>query len=354
MTPIYKKIADELRTKIESGVYRPGDTLPGIQELRGQYGVSHITVLKAFRILREAQLVDGGHGKSYAVSSGGKIQRQPVCGRFGLFLRTPRRIDDSDNFFNSVSIGAEMEAGNRQIDLLLPASMQLISCSEATPSAIEKIHQSMIASAQLVDGFLADERIPDSVLLEIKERTGKPVVVIGRTAASPLSFVTSDYASGMRTILQMADRMNYEKFVYCGVTGVTVGETDEILRNEFRKAHPDSPVIPDCNIISQEELVEKLKRLCSGRTLIVCFDDNEALTVSDGLSGRFPNTGIASCETLPIGRNRSEIITGVGSDPYMIGSRAVETLTVLAYGNNPRSVLSVLCPQTFQPGTTMK
>jgi DNA-binding GntR family transcriptional regulator len=47
----YRQIAAILRGRIESGEYAPGQRLPGIHDLMGEYGVAHLTANKALRVL---------------------------------------------------------------------------------------------------------------------------------------------------------------------------------------------------------------------------------------------------------------------------------------------------------------
>ena len=54
---LYQKIIDELRAEIESGALKTGDRIPTVNELRGRYEVSHITVLRAYRELQDAGFI---------------------------------------------------------------------------------------------------------------------------------------------------------------------------------------------------------------------------------------------------------------------------------------------------------
>src|SRR5579872_6100582 len=49
--PLYRRISDELRAKIESGEYRPGDRLPSELELARAHNVSRITSRQALDLL---------------------------------------------------------------------------------------------------------------------------------------------------------------------------------------------------------------------------------------------------------------------------------------------------------------
>lgn len=59
----YRRIAAELRGKIERGELRPGELLPSEAALTSQYGVSRWTARQALIELQGAGLVEAVHGK---------------------------------------------------------------------------------------------------------------------------------------------------------------------------------------------------------------------------------------------------------------------------------------------------
>lgn len=62
--PIYMQIANDLRQKIQQGVYQAGDKLPSQKQLGIQFGVNRHTVRQAFDLLKDEGLlrVDRGLG----------------------------------------------------------------------------------------------------------------------------------------------------------------------------------------------------------------------------------------------------------------------------------------------------
>ncbi|MGC4856016.1 winged helix-turn-helix domain-containing protein [Micromonospora sp. DT4] len=54
----YQALADELRTKIETGAWPPGTKLPSRSQLCKEYGVSDTVVGKAMMILRATGLTE--------------------------------------------------------------------------------------------------------------------------------------------------------------------------------------------------------------------------------------------------------------------------------------------------------
>ena len=66
-TPDFKRIADEIRTKIASGELKPGDKLPSISQLTKQYGVSAQPVKSALLVLQTEGIVEGHQGRGVFV-----------------------------------------------------------------------------------------------------------------------------------------------------------------------------------------------------------------------------------------------------------------------------------------------
>ncbi|MFI8513948.1 GntR family transcriptional regulator [Streptomyces sp. NPDC085460] len=71
--PASRRIAEDLRTAIESGQLAPGDKLPSERTLAEQYGAARNTAREAIRLLAEQGLVTAKHGR-------------------GVFVREPQRL----------------------------------------------------------------------------------------------------------------------------------------------------------------------------------------------------------------------------------------------------------------------
>lgn len=56
-TPPYRRIAADLRSRIESGDLKPGEQVPSASELCDTYGVSRNTALRALKLLRDEGLI---------------------------------------------------------------------------------------------------------------------------------------------------------------------------------------------------------------------------------------------------------------------------------------------------------
>ncbi|MGI5214638.1 winged helix-turn-helix domain-containing protein [Plantactinospora sp. CA-290183] len=63
-----QRIAQDIRSKITSGEYKPGDKLPSLRELTAHYGVSAEPVRSAILILQAEGLLEGHQGKGVYVT----------------------------------------------------------------------------------------------------------------------------------------------------------------------------------------------------------------------------------------------------------------------------------------------
>ncbi|KPM53348.1 GntR family transcriptional regulator [Frankia sp. R43] len=99
--PAYQQIADELRSKIETGALAEGAKLPSERELSETYGTARVTVRQAIAVLRSEGLVAAEHGRGIFVK-----RRRPV-------IRTaPSRLSRSARDANqSAFIGDATNAG---------------------------------------------------------------------------------------------------------------------------------------------------------------------------------------------------------------------------------------------------
>jgi GntR family transcriptional regulator len=79
--PVYKQIADRLRSAIGDGVYKPGDLLPSEHELAAEHGVARGTARQAIMLLRNEGLIDAVHGLGCFVREPEPIQRLRAAGR---------------------------------------------------------------------------------------------------------------------------------------------------------------------------------------------------------------------------------------------------------------------------------
>ncbi|MFJ7187469.1 GntR family transcriptional regulator [Streptomyces bacillaris] len=76
--PKYQRIADELRDAIQAGQYRPGDRLPGENDLMADHGVARMTARQALGVLQSEGIVESRKGAGVFVRSFRPLRRQGI------------------------------------------------------------------------------------------------------------------------------------------------------------------------------------------------------------------------------------------------------------------------------------
>jgi len=66
----YRQVAAILRDRIEAGQYRPGQRLPSINDLVGEFGVARTTAGKALRLLVDEGQAELSQGMGFYVTRG--------------------------------------------------------------------------------------------------------------------------------------------------------------------------------------------------------------------------------------------------------------------------------------------
>ncbi|MFE5797341.1 GntR family transcriptional regulator [Streptomyces sp. NPDC056503] len=76
--PKYQRIADELRTAIQSGDFAPGDRLPGENDLMSTYEVARMTARQALSVLRGEGLTEARKGAGVFVRAFRPLRRRGI------------------------------------------------------------------------------------------------------------------------------------------------------------------------------------------------------------------------------------------------------------------------------------
>ncbi|MFN9586537.1 MAG: GntR family transcriptional regulator, partial [Pseudomonadaceae bacterium] len=74
---LYLNLAELLGTRIEQGLYRPGDRLPSVRSLSQEHGVSLSTVQQAYRHLEDMGLASPRPKSGYFVPLGRQMPALP-------------------------------------------------------------------------------------------------------------------------------------------------------------------------------------------------------------------------------------------------------------------------------------
>ncbi len=93
--PVYRQIADRLRSAIATGVLGPGEQVPSEHELAAEHGVARGTAREAIMLLRNEGLIDAVHGLGCFVHEPEPFQRLRPNSRSADW-EIIRDLDDED------------------------------------------------------------------------------------------------------------------------------------------------------------------------------------------------------------------------------------------------------------------
>lgn len=117
----YRKIADALRERIETGEFMPGAVLPSFRALAKAYSVSEITVRGAMDVLKSENRVQVNARRRYIVTNpiyAGSMTENLVLEIVGNYLHKPLR----SAYFRQIQLGIEKAAGETRASLLIANS----------------------------------------------------------------------------------------------------------------------------------------------------------------------------------------------------------------------------------------
>jgi len=260
MSPaLYLQIAEDILRKIEDGTLSVGETIPSIQDLRQQYRTSHVTVLRAFRELSEKGMIRKRPGMGYVVATQANKVRK--LRSLGCLFRTVSHLH-LDQYYNGIMGTIQQECAEAGIGLYFSAAAakNLVNGSCKDPDAILSDAEAM---SRFTDGFFADSWIPDECIEKIMSRTGKPLVVVNRAAASGITAVYPDVREPLEKLYRMLRRLGYDS-VICEDTGDAGYFNDlrvEIHAGEKRKpglSRTRFGILERISFISKDEILEKM------------------------------------------------------------------------------------------------
>ncbi|EPK6880595.1 GntR family transcriptional regulator, partial [Pseudomonas aeruginosa] len=78
---LYLQLAETLGSRIEQGLYRPGDRLPSVRAMSIEHGVSLSTVQQAYRLLEDRGLAEPRPKSGYFVPVARQMPPLPAIAR---------------------------------------------------------------------------------------------------------------------------------------------------------------------------------------------------------------------------------------------------------------------------------
>ncbi len=282
---IYQRIATDIKSDIESQALKFGDKVPSVNDLRERYGVSHMTVLKAYKELSDLRLIAPKSGQGYYVGGSISSPQSSRCSVIANFVRPLREFNEHDNYFNLINLGIQQACGNNRVNLLNFHCTAVLNQWPISSTSMQNIKNEMIACIDQVDGYLIDERIPDSIVEEVMKFTGKPMMILNRRTALPLDSVSPPNRENLIHLMSLVKRLSYDYVIFMrsGTYGKVSDNYHEIF--ELFKAYVEQDadlynqytVLDDCSLLPFEQTGQKLSAVvkeqrAAGRKILILTD----------------------------------------------------------------------------------
>ena len=237
---IYKKIASDIAILIKDGFLKANEQVMPVSDLCAKYNTSHVTVLKALNHLREEGYVISQRGKGYFVAERTNgIYSGKKTGAVGVIVRPLREITFRDDCYNMINIGIQQECIKQHLNFYYTHTTGALNVKTSYKRFMSDIEQACLNMAERVDGFIIDKRISDEVAINIKKKTGKPIVIIGRCTKAEADCVMPECQISPDMIIRTLLRHNYEFFIL-GNSGIRDDEVNSkalAFEKAFKKHH---------------------------------------------------------------------------------------------------------------------
>ena len=356
---LYEGICADIKRLIAAGSLQPGERIFSLSQLRDSYQVSHITALRAMRELIGENIVEPRKGKGYFVREGGRVSQ----GTIACVTRPFRPATLHDNYFNDVNQAIQRECMRRKINVLSPYCGYDLGDHFNEGEARKTIVGQIIGLCDKVDGLLLDERIGDALVRELRRKTNKPMVTVGRRGRAGIDSICPDNLDGARGVAELCLKMNYKLFLVgkcqSGCCDNFDARTAGFL-SALRANHvPEDRLFRfDFNLAPYEETLAALEgRLGKLKTMIFSPMDCFARWLADALAekgavlGR--EVGVTGFDGIGYSDFKRPHVATVDVRPSLIGAKAVEVLVDRIEGRSMEPPGVHVVPSVFKMGDTI-
>lgn len=363
---LYETIISDLKERISSGEIHGGDKVPSLNQLRDHFDVSHVTALHALRNLVEEGVLEARKGKGYFVRKNVAVRNERVLhGAIACVTRPFREATLYDNYYNDIMQAAQRECMSRKFSVLYPPfNLDLGFHSLKTDSAA-LIKEKVVEMASGVDGFVLDERIPDDLVNDLREKVGVPMVVVGRGGGADVDYACPDNRGGARQLAEMCLKMNYELFLVGDARGVASCENFDDRINGFidtleRNGVSDENVIRfDFNVTPYEDTLSLLEPRLREDKKAMIFSPIDIF--ARWLVDAFVEKGMELGERIGVtgfgGMGYCDYkephVSTIDVQPSLIGKTAVSLLAERIEGVSSAAPSVHVIPSVFQIGETL-
>lgn len=199
--PKYRRFAEAVRRRIQSGALPVGAELPTIEAMCRRHGISLVTAHRGIRLLSDEGLVSTSR-RLKRITVVRECAPQPISRTTLVMLaRHLRPRNDADNFILDMIDGARTELSRSAFR----AIMHYLDETDYERRVTE------LAERGAVAGALLDSDTPLPVI-ERLARTGVPVIVMNRCeAVGGVSWVTPDFERAVGETARMMAGRGYER-----------------------------------------------------------------------------------------------------------------------------------------------
>jgi len=360
---LHEKIAEDIKKLIVSGKIAYREQIPSVTEIRKKYKVSHVTVLRALKNLVNQNYVELVKGKGHYAIFRERPLTHRVHGVIACMTRPFRDDNLNDNYFNSINQAIQRELMARKFNVFQPLTNLTFDDAFPDDADMSSIKDSAIEVGTKVDGFIIDERIPDSLVATIKNKVDKPLVVIGRNSSLDIDSVSPDNVNGARKAAELCLKMSYEFF--CVARNASFNPNRSARTDAFLEALKENNVPPekifcfDFNIKPHEQTFSLVTGAIRKGSKTVLFTPNDsfarwladAFTEKGVMLGK--EIGIIGFEGIGHSAIRKPHVTTVDVHPADLGTKAVEVLLSRINGSNCERKQNHTVLATLQIGETL-
>ncbi|MGH8192407.1 MAG: GntR family transcriptional regulator [Rhodanobacteraceae bacterium] len=205
--PLYRKIAEDIKAAIRTGVWKYGQRIPSERELMPKYQVSRITARQALQIIEQEGLISRSRGKGSIVTYKPDAQANQPKHTFGFLTYLNLETMSSDYPFVPVMQAFQVavdKAGGRIEFVQTPDQER----KAIRPEVIDRLIQ---AKVEAVATFrMTGERYMERVMLN-----GIRLVAIDHRAENPkIGCVSVDHDQIVRTALNYLMRRGHERIAF--------------------------------------------------------------------------------------------------------------------------------------------
>lgn len=319
--PIHRQIADQLRSLITTGEFKPGDKFPSLREISQTLGVNYLTARQAVKTLTEEGLLTSNLGKGSAVSQSLNQVKK-------LALVVPNL---GQALIAEISRGVSEGLADKGIPISI---FDYHDDLKAEIETYDRLHKESFCGA-IVFASMAEESNQALLRLTLK---GLPIVLVDRSSENILySSVESDNVSGGFKATTHLIEMGYKRIAFIGYAGFN---TTRKRHEGYRMALAQRKIVYDPKLVREVPSVSRAGTGNREATLdlikaaradaIFYFNDSYALMGMRDIRQRgldVPgDVAIVGFDDIPMASLSHPELTTIRQDGFEMGKKAIQLL----------------------------